>query len=86
MNKQRGGQFTVSGWITLLLLLVMIGESVLINILASDIHALRMQQLMHPARLVLPDTTVGGSDYYIPHAVDATQNSCNDTALCYIKI
>jgi hypothetical protein len=88
MDKQRGGAFTVSGYIALALVALAIVEAALIRHLYT--HRV-IQMHVHVADVELPGMQIHGDpnrDYYVTHAFPNKNVSCCDAfnTICYTKI
>lgn len=86
MNKQRGGSFTVSGWLALFLL------TALAAVAAHDIYLLRHRQIVINFRAqqvqTLSPTRVHGDDSYETHVFPPTGGEVCTFAnnICWIRI
>lgn len=88
MNQQRGGSFTVSGYLALTLLALCAAEAATISYLfrhrAIQINMNENQR----TQLTLPDTVVTpDSDMYVTHTFPERRGVCTFTnTICHIKI
>lgn len=84
MDKQRGGSFTVSGWLAILLLAICALEAVSIrHLLAHRQMVIQMSGL--PALKISPPAD--DDDEYVTHAFPENREVCSgfDT-ICWIRI
>lgn len=92
MNQQRGGSFTVSGYLALTLLALCAAEAATISYLFRHrAIQINMSDIPFPGQIHsvdLPDTVVTpDSDMYVTHTFPERRGVCTFTnTICHIKI
>lgn len=86
MNKQRGGKLRVSGWLSLLLLALAIGEAGYIRYLLKH-RQIVIEMNIPAANLELPSTVIKPPDEYVMHAFPEKRQVCDSfNTICWIRI
>jgi hypothetical protein len=92
LNTQRGGAFTVSGWIAMALLSLAVAEGVYIRHLQDTLRQRFLHNFFHVGTpLQLPTTEIHGpspkDDEFSFHAFPETREVCDGfNTICWIRI
>lgn len=86
-EKQRGGSFTINGWLGLLLLALCAAQGYAINRLLDQNQHLKLQLMYH--QMMTADKPTGDADVYTTHCFPQDENDCvcgSVGFICYTRI